>query len=126
MKTVAAFSTPAEAHLAVSHLAGSGVTAVIRDEYMVTVDWFTSNAIGGVKVQVDEADWIDAREILAVPHAGDGLIRCPFCGSGDTKVRVLSLRAAVCMLFNLPIPLKRASVDCMDCKKTHSVRIDGR
>ena len=126
MKTIAAFSTPTEAHVALTRLASAGIDAVIRDEFMITFDWLCSNAIGGVKIEVVEDDVADAREILALPAPEDGVLRCPFCGSFDTSVRVLSVFGAICMVLKLPIPMTRAIVDCRACAKTHDVAIDGK
>jgi len=69
MKTLAAFSKPIDAQLLITRLAGSGITAYCRDEYMVTLDWLASNAIGGVKVDVADEDYARAQELLA---AGPG------------------------------------------------------
>jgi len=65
MKTIAAFSKPIDAHMLVARLGGSGVTAFVRDEHMVTLDWLASNAIGGVKVDVGDEDLERALEIMA-------------------------------------------------------------
>ncbi|WP_404425818.1 hypothetical protein [Nibricoccus sp. IMCC34717] len=63
MKTIASFSKPIDAHLLIARLEGSGVRAFARDENMVTVDWIVSNAIGGVKVDVSDEDFLKALEI---------------------------------------------------------------
>lgn len=49
MKKVAAFSTPAEAHVALTRLESAGIHAVVRDEFTVTFERFYSNANGGRK-----------------------------------------------------------------------------
>lgn len=126
MKIVARFSTPAEAHLLVARLSSAGIAASIRDEYTVTFNWLLSNAIGGVKVEVPEDDFDAAREIAAMPPTDEALLKCPFCGSSDTSVRVVSVFGAVCMVLKLPIPMTRAVVDCRNCKKTHDVSLDGK
>jgi hypothetical protein len=125
MKTIAAYSTPTEAHIALTRLASAGVDAAIRDEFTVTFGWWYSNAVGGVKIEVVEDDVADAREILALLPPEEGVLRCPFCGSRDIGVRVLSVFGAVCVFFKLPIPMTRAIVDCRACRKTHDVAIDG-
>lgn len=126
MTTVAVFSTPAEAHLAVARLRASGVDALIRDEFTVTCDWFMSNAIGGVKIQVRDDEVADALAVLNEARVDEGVIRCPHCDSADIRVRVLSAGGAILALIKLPLPLKRATVDCRRCGKVHKVRIDGR
>ena len=64
MKTLASFSKPQDAHLLVSRLEGSGVSAYVRDEHMVSLDWLASNAVGGVKVDVADEDFPRALEIM--------------------------------------------------------------
>lgn len=125
MKTIATFSTPAEAHLALARLASAGVGAAARDECIVELNWLYSNAVGGVKIEVSEEDVADARAILALRPTEEGLLRCPFCGSSDTTVRVLNTFGALCILLKLPIPMTRAMVDCRGCRKTHDVPIAG-
>jgi hypothetical protein len=126
MKVVSTYSTPAEAHVALSRLESAGIDAVIRDEFTVTFDWFYSNAIGGVKIEVVEEDETAAREILALPPSEDGLIHCPHCGSADSSVRVLSVFGAFCAFVGIPIPMTRAWVDCRSCKNTYDVPLNGQ
>lgn len=64
MRTVGSFSKPEQAHLVASILEGSGVPAYVQDSHLVTMDWFYSNAIGGVRVQVADEDYARALEIL--------------------------------------------------------------
>src|SRR5438874_564570 len=126
MKVVASFSTPTEAHVAMTRLASAGIYAGIRDEFTITFDWFMSNAIGGVKIEVADEDFSTARDILALPPSEEGVLGCPHCGSSDTRVRVLSVFGAVCIVLKLPIPMSRAIVDCRACSKTHDVAMNGR
>jgi len=67
MITVATFSKPEEAHMLRLRLEAGGVPAYIQDENMVQTDWLYSNAIGGVRVQIDEDDADRAKEILQDP-----------------------------------------------------------
>ncbi|MDB6167216.1 MAG: hypothetical protein JWM88_80 [Verrucomicrobia bacterium] len=53
-----------EAHLLRARLEGSGITSYVRDENMIAVDWFYSNAIGGVKIDVADEDYDRALELL--------------------------------------------------------------
>lgn len=63
MKSLASFSKAEDAHLLRARLEGSGIAAYVRDENMVSVDWLYSNAIGGVKVDVADEDFIAAAEV---------------------------------------------------------------
>jgi phosphoglycerate dehydrogenase-like enzyme len=64
MRTVATFANPAEAHLLAAHLGGNGIEAVLRDENTVQADILLTNAVGGVKVDVAEADYAAALAIV--------------------------------------------------------------
>lgn len=64
MRTVATFANPAEAHLLAAHLGGNGIEAVLRDENTVQADMLLSNAVGGVKVDVADADYAAALAIV--------------------------------------------------------------
>jgi hypothetical protein len=66
MKTLTAFSKPIEAQMLVARLEGSGIRAFIRDEYTITNDWFYSNALGGVRVDVADEDYERAKEVLSL------------------------------------------------------------
>jgi Putative prokaryotic signal transducing protein len=126
MRIVAAYSTPTEAHLLVSRLASAGIEAQVRDEYTITFNWLISNAIGGAKVEVPDDDFESAREIVTMSPPEEALLRCPHCGSSETRVRVLNAFGAICMMLKLPIPMTRAVVDCRSCGKTHDAPIGGR
>ena len=64
MVTIRTFSMLPEAHLLQSLLAGSGIDSFLPDENTIQLDWMWSNAIGGVRVQVAEADAEKAGELL--------------------------------------------------------------
>ncbi len=62
MKTIATFPTPEDAHLFRAFLESQGIEAVLLDEYFVQLFWQYSNAVGGVRVTVDEQDAAAATE----------------------------------------------------------------
>ncbi len=125
MKTVARYSMLSEAHIALTRLHSAGVDAVIRDEFTITCDWFMSNAIGGVKIEVVEEDVAAAAEILRMPAPDEGVLKCPHCGGNDLAVRTLSVLGAALIILKVPIPLAYATVDCRRCGRAHYVRLDG-
>jgi hypothetical protein len=63
--TVAAFSTPEEAHAVRILLEAEGIAAHLADENVVGWVWTLDNALGGVKVQVSNEDVEQAQAILA-------------------------------------------------------------
>jgi len=52
--TAATFTGVHETQLARSVVEGVGVTAVLDNEHLVSMNWTYSNAVGGVKVLVPE------------------------------------------------------------------------
>ena len=62
--TVRRYRDLAEAYVGRSLLESAGISAWIADENLVRMDWFFSNLIGGMRLQVDESDEAAAQEIL--------------------------------------------------------------
>lgn len=118
MQTLASYTTPAEAHLALSRLTSAGIQAVLRDESTISTDWLYSNAIGGIKIEVIEEDLEAARKILEIPPPETALLTCPRCGSSDTQARPLTLLSALCIFLHLPFPSNRITIDCRHCHHT--------
>ena len=52
------------AHIALGRLKEEFINCYLQDEYSVTIDPFLSNAIGGIKLMVAEAQVERARDIL--------------------------------------------------------------
>lgn len=73
-----------------SLLESAGIPVYLRDENLVRQDWFYSNFIGGIRLQVDLGDESAANEILAQPIPDSIQLdkgpdyeqpRCPKCNS---------------------------------------------
>jgi hypothetical protein len=69
--TVERFTEVWEAHILRARLEAEGLLASIADEHLVSMDWFYSNAIGGVRVQVPACELARAQEVLAALRRGD-------------------------------------------------------
>jgi hypothetical protein len=126
MRTVAVYSLVSETHAPLSRLHSAGIAAVVRDEHTVQFDWFWSNAIGGVKIDVPDEDYEAASELLNLKPSEAGVILCPHCGSNDVHVRSLSVAAAIFMVLKLPIPCTLQAVDCRACRQSHMVHRVGK
>lgn len=123
MRTIASYSKPEDAYLAASCLEGSGLSPNIRDAHTVGVDWFYSQAIGGVKLEVPDSEYEQAVELLGLPAASETVFKCPYCSSTNVKLRQLSVLTALGVaLFGLLVPLKSRRADCIDCKSSLKVR----
>ncbi|ROU02173.1 DUF2007 domain-containing protein [Marinobacter sp. R17] len=62
--TVARYSLPFEAHMARARLDSEGIESMVVDEHTIGMQWLFSDAMGGVRLQVDEALEDRARAIL--------------------------------------------------------------
>jgi hypothetical protein len=62
--TVATFWEPTEAHIARLKLESEEIDCMILDENLVATYWFWANAVGGIKLQVREADFSSACRAL--------------------------------------------------------------
>ena len=60
MITIATFTVPEEAHLFRTFIESRGIEGFVLDENFVQLFWHYSNAIGGVRVAVDDEDAEDA------------------------------------------------------------------
>jgi len=109
---VASFRDLSEALLAKGRLETVGIDCSLSDDNVVRMDWFWSNAMGGVKLIVPESQVEAAFELLScdqqVAPGGEGmpLIQCPKCGSQEVEavdpdrgVRLLALS-----IIKLPLP----------------------
>ncbi len=117
----------AEAYAGRSLLESVGIPAWIADEHLVRMDWFYSNLVGGMRLQVDESEEAAAREILGegAPETityGEGEVyvqpTCPKCGSAEITLgsgteRGRSLVALY--VLSIPVPPREAAWHCEAC-----------
>ena len=114
-----------EALLAKGSLESAGIECALADDNLVRMDWFYSNAIGGIRLLVSSEDAAEAEQILSQPipeHldvSGVGDVeqpKCPKCGSLDVNFRESAPVAYVTMMLaNFPIPLHRRAWRCQTC-----------
>lgn len=125
--TVQRYRDLAEAFAGRSLLESAGISAWIADEHLVRMNWFLSDAVGGIRLQVDESDEAGAQEILKeeVPQTityGEDQVyvqpTCPKCGSADVTLgggteRGRSLVALY--VLSVPVPPREAAWHCEAC-----------
>ncbi|MGH9776783.1 MAG: hypothetical protein ACRD5I_00070 [Candidatus Acidiferrales bacterium] len=70
--TVGVFTTLAEATLARTRLESAGIPCFLAEEHVVRMDWFLAQAVGWIKLQVNEADLGPAIELVGEPAAVEG------------------------------------------------------
>lgn len=127
------------AHLDKSILIEAGIESVLLDEHTITTNWLYSQGLGGIKLAVDEADFLRAQDLLEAAHlskenfydevppldeddesALDPANKiCTNCGSRNTSSLGYSKRAAYLgfLLWGFPIIAKRETWHCFHCGK---------
>jgi hypothetical protein len=122
--TIRKFRDLPEALLAKGSLESAGIEAVLTDENIVRLDWFWSNLMGGIKLNVDPENAGAANSILDQPIpenfdvVGVGEYeqpRCPKCQSLDVNFQELD-PAAYLSLMLVPVPFHRRAWRCHVCR----------
>jgi len=62
--TIQTFDKSVYAHIIKAKLESEGIECFLIDENIVTMNWFLSNAVGGIKLQVKNSDVEKALEII--------------------------------------------------------------
>jgi len=125
--TVRRYRDLAEAYVGRSLLESASIPAWIADENLVRMDWFYSNLVGGMRLQVDERDEAVAREILEERTPGtitygeeDVYIQptCPKCGSAEISLGGGTERGrsfVALYVLSIPVPPREATWHCEAC-----------
>ncbi|MFZ0815757.1 MAG: DUF2007 domain-containing protein [Candidatus Sulfotelmatobacter sp.] len=123
--TIRQFRDLPEALLAKGSLESAGIECFLADENLVRLDWFISNFIGGIKLNVRAADVENAQHLLDEPILeglyvhGIGLYeqpRCPKCQSLDVNFQELDRPIAYMSAFlHMPLPVQRPAWHCQAC-----------
>lgn len=124
--TIRKFRDLPEALLAKGSLDSAEIESILIDDNLVRLDWFWSNLMGGIKLQVDPENMEAAKtildqpipEILEVPGIGAyQQPHCPKCQSLDVTFQELDEPVAyVSAFFSVPIPWTRRAWRCHSCK----------
>lgn len=114
-----------QASIAQSILESAGIESFLADANLVRMDWFYSNAVGGIKVIVREQDAEEARKLLEqdVPESFDAegsghyeQPRCPSCGSFDISLDGLDKRVSYATVWiGVPVPVTIKGWRCSSC-----------
>jgi len=129
VRTIRRYRDQPEALLARSVLESAGIPCLLRDENTIRMEWIWANFMGGIRLQVAEADVEAAEAILSQPIPAHIAIegepdyeqpRCPQCGSLDVSFNNFDARVgATAMLlfgFPLPSPVQQDYWHCNSCE----------
>jgi len=123
--TIRQFRDLPEALLAKGSLESAGIECFLADDNLVRLDWFISNFICRVKLNVRAPDAANAQKLLDEPILeglyvqGVGLYeqpRCPKCQSLDVNFQELDRPIAYMSAFlRVPMPVQRSGWRCHAC-----------
>ncbi|MGD0732736.1 MAG: DUF2007 domain-containing protein [Terracidiphilus sp.] len=125
--TVRRYRDLAQAYVGRSVLESAGIPAWVADENLVRMDWFYSNMVGGMRLQVDERDEASARELLdekapeTITYGEEKVYvqpTCPRCGSTEITLGsgTESGRSFVALyVLAIPVPPREAAWNCEAC-----------
>jgi hypothetical protein len=116
-----------EALVAKSKLDSDDVGCALADREIVRVNWFLSNAVGGVKLRVADEDAEHAIALLseeipagfAAEETGEAYQQpeCPQCRSRDVRFEYMYKGMALVFLWlmGLPVWIPKGLWHCEDC-----------
>ena len=127
LTTVASVSTIFEADLLRARLEGEGIRAFIANENLIGMNWLYSNAVGGVRIEVELHNEQAAREVIALVRSkefelepsGDDWGRCPECGSNRIEfIQDKRSMAFSWLIAGIPLLFPREKYYCHQCFHT--------
>jgi hypothetical protein len=116
--TIRKYRDLSEAIVARAVVESSGIFCFLKDENFARLEWQISNFIGGIRLQVDEADVEATEAILSQPIVDSISIpdqpefeqpRCPRCSSMAISWERQGRKVALASLYLLSLPLPRGS-----------------
>lgn len=134
MKTLQRFSKVIDAQISQSFLLSHGINSQIRDQHIVSINWFYSNVVGGVKLEVKDEEFNRAKILLQ--QVEDGVhklaeqelvgMECPLCKSVKSELKPNVIRGWILiMAYTTGLPflfLNRDRWQCFDCQHKWSFR----
>ena len=126
------YSNSFDAHFAKGKLEDAGIDSYIFDENTVSLYYLYDNALGGIKLMVEEKDLSMAKEVLfslSIENVNDSETNaqtCPFCNSTNVEKDLKGLRSVksmiaylfTCILFSVyPVITDKVCI-CKDCNRS--------
>ena len=131
--TIARYQYSSEAQIIKGRLESDGIEVFLKDNITIDTDPLVSNAIGGIKLKVRNADEKKAKEILksikayAIDDDGNPIL-CPNCEKNEVELysTIDSLKAFLSFLigvitFTLPFHTRYKYI-CENCKTEFPVK----
>jgi len=129
--TIATFTGPLEAYIAKGRLESEGITTFIIHKHHIWAEWWLSNALGGIKLQVFQKDGDNAQQIMQSHFDGEyeELLKqnftdlqsntCPECKStnfiSSLSQKRLFIEILALGLLATIFPFQRNQHTCQNC-----------
>ena len=131
---IISFTYPHEAHLAKGFLESYELEVIIKDEFTVQVNNLYSNAIGGVKLFVEDSKAEEAlllledggyvqkniatKSLVVERFSAEYKTVCPYCKESNvTRKRTGGWIFVLSTIIGLPLPISRRVYYCYECGK---------
>ena len=125
-----------EALIAKAKLESADIGCFLADENMIRLSWFWSNALGGLRLQVSDADAGYALALMgeeipasfSAEEIGEEYVQpvCPACQSRDVSFEPFNRSVALLFLWfiSLPVWIPTKSWKCEDCGRRWKAEYD--
>lgn len=131
--TITTYINPLDAHLAKGRLEAEGIPAFVAHEHHIWANWMLSQALGGVKVQINSTHFEAAQQVIATHNSGGyqsdleseqeiDTNLCPSCGSNDIvskRPKLLLFLVVISLgLLGIIFNIRKKNHTCSECGKT--------
>jgi DNA-directed RNA polymerase subunit RPC12/RpoP len=120
---VQSFNSYIDAHILLSRLESEGIECWLQDENTVTINPILTNAVGGIKLLVNQKDFSKAMTVFSeLENIRKATAECPVCGSHNVELVSTPRKAsnwisAISTFFLGDFALTVNKVyHCFDCK----------
>lgn len=122
--SVATFNEIEPARELENRLNQAGVNATVHDESKLEHFWFMSEPFAAIHVEVDQPDYLRARQLIHDLHEHDQVldqaVRCPECGSSRVEFPQITRKflmpvVEACLMAMHLMPREFFCLDCQFC-----------
>ena len=124
-RTIASYLDPIEAHIVCGRLLAEGIEAHVADDQTTLANWEWRQAIGGTKVRVVDAQFEQARSLIAEVDRGEFALDPEASNTTTIDRESWSSRVAYVfgLGFGLPLPWRRRQMQSSETDERWSAEL---
>lgn len=124
-RTIASYLDPIEAHIVCGRLLAEGIEAHVADDQTTLANWEWRQAIGGTKVRVVDAQFEQARALIAEVDRGEFALDPEASNTTTIDRESWSSRVAYVfgLGFGLPLPWRRRQMQSSETDERWSAEL---